>query len=103
MTMRTLHCNIRSCSRAATNFPSRSKACSIRHPLPSILGCGFGPLRLLFLLLISVCLPSTRAVSAADQPKDTGNKIRVLLITGGHDFEKDAFFKLFKEKPDISF
>jgi uncharacterized protein len=30
-------------------------------------------------------------------------KIRVLVVTGGHDFEKEAFFKLFKNNPDISY
>jgi len=32
-----------------------------------------------------------------------GEKIRVLVITGGHGFEKEPFFKLFKDNPDISF
>ena len=29
--------------------------------------------------------------SAADAARDSGDKIRVLVVTGGHDFEKDAF------------
>jgi type 1 glutamine amidotransferase len=33
----------------------------------------------------------------------SGEKIRVLVVTGGHGFEKEPFFKLFKDDPDISF
>jgi len=34
----------------------------------------------------------------ADAPKT-----RVLLVTGGHGFEKEPFFKMFKDNPDITF
>lgn len=30
-------------------------------------------------------------------------KIRVLVVTGGHDFEREPFFKLFKDNPDITY
>ncbi len=30
-------------------------------------------------------------------------KTRVLVVTGGHDFEKEPFFRLFKDNPDITF
>ncbi len=30
-------------------------------------------------------------------------KVRVLLITGGHGFEREPFFKVFQENPDITF
>lgn len=30
-------------------------------------------------------------------------KTRVLVVTGGHDFEKEPFFKLFEDNPDITF
>ena len=30
-------------------------------------------------------------------------KIRVLLVTGGHDFEREPFMKVFKDNPDITF
>jgi hypothetical protein len=33
---------------------------------------------------------------------DSGSRIRVLLITGGHDFEQPQFFKLFSENPEIT-
>ena len=32
---------------------------------------------------------------------DSSEKIRVLVVTGGHDFEKDQFFKVFRDNPDI--
>src|SRR5437016_5461114 len=30
-------------------------------------------------------------------------KTRVLIFTGGHGFEKEPFFKLFQDNPDITF
>jgi type 1 glutamine amidotransferase len=40
---------------------------------------------------------------AADSPRKSPDTIRVLVVTGGHDFEQEPFFKLFKENPDISY
>jgi uncharacterized protein len=40
---------------------------------------------------------------AAEPAKDAPGKIRVLVVTGGHDFEHDAFFKLFSDNPEITF
>ena len=37
----------------------------------------------------------------AEQAQSAPGKIRVLLVTGGHDFERDAFFQVFEENPDI--
>jgi type 1 glutamine amidotransferase len=34
---------------------------------------------------------------------DASGKIRVLVVTGGHDFEREAFFKLFTDNPEISY
>jgi uncharacterized protein len=31
------------------------------------------------------------------------DKIAVLLLTGGHDFEKEPFFKVFRDNPEITF
>ena len=42
-------------------------------------------------------------VSAADTPATAPGKIRLLVITGGHPFEKEPFFKLFKDNPDVTF
>ncbi len=52
---------------------------------------------LMFLILASCC------ALAAETPKPNAEKIRVLVFTGGHDFEREAFFKLFKDNPDITF
>ena len=49
----------------------------------------------LVLLVLAGC-----ASSSADKP---ASKIRVLVVTGGHPFEKEPFFKLFQDNPDITF
>jgi type 1 glutamine amidotransferase len=54
-----------------------------------------------FLSLVIVLLFSL--VFQAAEPGNSSGKVRVLLITGGHDFEKEPFFKLFKENPEITF
>jgi len=41
--------------------------------------------------------------SDARQPLTTGDKIRVLVVTGGHDFEHDPFLKLFSANSGITF
>jgi type 1 glutamine amidotransferase len=51
---------------------------------------------LLGLLLSSLCF-------AAPPLKPLSQKIRVLLVTGGHGFEKEAFFKVFQDNPDITY
>jgi uncharacterized protein len=40
---------------------------------------------------------------AADSAAKAPAKIRVLVVTGGHGFEKEPFFKLFQDNPDITF
>jgi len=40
---------------------------------------------------------------AAEPGKDLPGKIRVLVVTGGHEFEHDSFIKLFADNPEISF
>ena len=35
--------------------------------------------------------------------KPLPQKIRVLVVTGGHAFEKEPFFKLFQDNPDITY
>jgi type 1 glutamine amidotransferase len=54
------------------------------------------PLAFLRILLTLACL--TLAARAAD-----GAKIKALIITGGHGFEKEPFFKVFKDNPEIEF
>ena len=50
-----------------------------------------------FWLLMAALLSPGLAVQAADP------KIRVLIVTGGHGFDKDAFFDVFKSNPHIAF
>lgn len=52
------------------------------------------------LLMILLSLIS---LMAADTSARLADKIRVLVITGGHDFEQEPFFKLFKDNSDISY
>lgn len=40
---------------------------------------------------------------AAEPAKESPAKIRVLVITGGHEFEHDPFIKLFSDNPEIIF
>ncbi len=39
---------------------------------------------------------------AAEPAQKLPEKMRVLVVTGGHGFEKEPFFKLFKDNPDIT-
>lgn len=57
---------------------------------------------LLYFGFIAGGLLSIRAV-AAELAGDAPGKIRVLVVTGGHEFEQDAFFKQFSDNPDIRF
>ena len=48
-----------------------------------------------------------QAAAAADEqndpaPPERPNKIRVLILTGGHNFEREPFFEIFKGHPDIT-
>jgi type 1 glutamine amidotransferase len=45
---------------------------------------------------------SSLTALAADSATKVAGKVRVLVVTGGHDFEKEQFFKVFKDNPDIS-
>ena len=40
---------------------------------------------------------------AASAAEAASGKIRVLVVTGGHDFEREPFFKVFKDNPDITY
>jgi uncharacterized protein len=39
----------------------------------------------------------------ADPAQKSPDKIRVLVVTGGHGFEKEPFFKLFQDNPEITY
>ncbi|MBC8001586.1 MAG: ThuA domain-containing protein [Opitutaceae bacterium] len=34
---------------------------------------------------------------------ETGRKLKLLIVTGGHGFQREAFFKVFQENPAITF
>jgi len=52
--------------------------------------------------LISSLQIATAAESAPSQPSSPA-KISVLLITGGHGFQADPFFRIFQDNPEITF
>ncbi len=54
-------------------------------------------LRIFFALLLATIL-SLPALAA-----ESSGRIRVLVVTGGHDFEKEPFFKVYKDNPEIEF
>jgi uncharacterized protein len=54
--------------------------------------------RLSFLCLVCVSFAVPRGVLADESPK-----CKVLVITGGHGFEEEPFFRLFEENPEITF
>ncbi len=54
-------------------------------------GCG---------LLLALLFCGTARAADAQNP---AGKIRVIVVTGGHDFEQEPFFKLFKDNPDITY
>ena len=51
-------------------------------------------------LVSSVWMPATGAEDKVAKPP-RAHKIRVLLVTGGHDFEHDPFLEVFKSQPDL--
>ena len=60
---------------------------------------GMKSLRILLAIALVFALFGTARARAADATA----KVRVLIVTGGHGFEKEPFFKLFKDNPDITF
>jgi len=60
-------------------------------------------IQLLAWIPIASMLWFPKAAAAADQSKNSTPLIRVLVITGGHEFEKEQFFKVFKDNREITF
>ncbi len=52
-------------------------------------------------IFCSLALATVLALPVAAAP--TGGKLKVLVVTGGHAFEKEPFFKVFKDNPNIEF
>ena len=48
-------------------------------------------------------LAMATSLNAADPSKGADDKIRVLVVTGGHAFEQGPFYKIFEDNPDITF
>ncbi len=63
-------------------------------------------MRNLRICIIGCCLLGLLVWSpgtGAAQLKPLSKNIRVLVVTGGHGFEKEPFFKLFQDNPDITY
>jgi hypothetical protein len=60
-------------------------------------------MRVLFAVLVIPAVLFAFLARAADPSQSSQDKIRVLVVTGGHGFEKEPFFKLFKDNPDITY
>ena len=60
-------------------------------------------MRLWYAFLSTLCLVSSLCLMAAEPKPGSPVKISVLVVTGGHDFEAEPFFKLFKDNPEITF
>ena len=58
-------------------------------------------MRLVILTLLISLLASWSF--GAGQGRSAPGKIRVLVVTGGHDFEREPFFQIFKDNPDITY
>jgi type 1 glutamine amidotransferase len=84
-------------SRWAELGPSPGGSLSLgrREPNPRLFWVRF----VVWLVLAALTLGS--AALGALQAAEPG-KIRVLIMTGGHDFETNAFFDMFKANPDIT-
>ncbi len=55
-----------------------------------------------FLLAAAALAIGAACVGAADAaPAGKQAPVRVLLVTGGHDFEREPFFRLFDELPGV--
>lgn len=52
----------------------------------------------LVLALVAICL-----VIGCARTEHASAKIRVLVVTGGHEFEHDPFFQVFKDNPEITY
>lgn len=52
---------------------------------------------------LCACLLLTLATPQAEAQTPPAKKANVLVITGGHGFEREPFFKVFSDNPDITF
>jgi len=54
-------------------------------------------------LLLGLALALLPWQGFAAEPSNSAQKLRLLVVTGGHEFEHDAFFQVFKDNPDITY
>ena len=50
-----------------------------------------------------LALTAAFALVGTSDAADAGAKLKVLVVTGGHGFERGPFFQVFKDNPDIAF
>lgn len=60
-------------------------------------------MRKMILVLVAVWLAACAVPQGMADEKAAGGKIRVLLVTGGHAFERPQFFKVFEDNKEITF
>ncbi len=60
-------------------------------------------MRVWFAVLVIPAVLFAFLAPAAEPSQSSQGKIRVLVVTGGHGFEKEPFFKLFEDNPDITY
>jgi type 1 glutamine amidotransferase len=61
-------------------------------------------LRYAVALIPIIALPFSPTHAGPDEPGPaSAGKIRVLIVTGGHDFDGEAFFAIFNNNPDVSY
>lgn len=58
--------------------------------------------RRLFACGLPLLLAAGLLSSCASRPAKPAGKIRVLVVTGGHSFERKPFLQMFKDNPDIT-
>src|SRR5215471_15545528 len=59
--------------------------------------------RIWLVSMLAFVLCAATRLSASDPQESSPAKIRVLVVTGGHAFETNEFFKIFKDNPEITF
>ena len=59
--------------------------------------------RIPFLSFLTLCFALLATSQEPTQAEESSSNIRVLIISGGHAFEHDQFFKLFQDNAEITF
>jgi len=59
--------------------------------------------RLGYLFLSTLSILCSTSLIIAEPGSSSPAKIRVLVVTGGHEFEQEPFFRLFQDNPEITF